>query len=550
MAEGDRTRQWSVDVEHGQRTPDDASLTIGTELSLPTVLRRITDSARRVARARYAALGVFGANGALEHYHYAVMDDATVADIGEPPQTRHLLGALRDRNETIRIRSVTNDARFAGLLQDHLRIDAFLGVPISTSRSVHGSLYLAEPVHRSEFSVEDEELVLALAATAGIAIENARRSEEWRRQQDWLHATANLSKRLPSHDGRDGLVIEEIMDGLRRLTSADLAAYTRPTPAAPDQMQVEVVSGLGERKLFGLRYDKESSLAWRAMQNERGVLAQDGSGSWREQLEFAGAELLTQGMALPLQTQGQPRGAIVVGRIGERPFTEADLGTGERFAALATLALELAEARNGNLRLGLLEERDRINRALLDDIVQRLFAAGIGLEQVATMASKSTVEKRVMRIVADLDEIIGQVRATRLALQDAPIGSISVRRRIVAVLQELAPVLGFEPRLQLSGPLNTLVSEEAAGEVEGVLRESLTGMVQPADAHRVDVLVSGDTTTLEVVVVHHGSGPGPTAVPRAVSSLRSRAERHGGSLDLQTAPEGGLKLRWSIPLQL
>jgi len=64
----------------------------------------------------------------------------------------------------------------------------FLGVPIRSREAVFGNLYLTDRIDGGPFTAEDEELVLALAATAGIAIENARLYEESRRRQEWLRA--------------------------------------------------------------------------------------------------------------------------------------------------------------------------------------------------------------------------------------------------------------------------------------------------------------------------------------------------------------------------
>ena len=57
-----------------------------------------------------------------------------------------------------------------------------------------GNLYLTDRIDGGPFTAEDEELVLALAATAGIAIENARLYEGSRRRQEWLRASGEISR--------------------------------------------------------------------------------------------------------------------------------------------------------------------------------------------------------------------------------------------------------------------------------------------------------------------------------------------------------------------
>src|SRR2546423_4783664 len=51
---------------------------------------------------------------------------------------------------------------------------SFLGVPIVVRQEVFGNLYLTDKQSAEVFTDVDEELTVALAAAAGIAIENAR----------------------------------------------------------------------------------------------------------------------------------------------------------------------------------------------------------------------------------------------------------------------------------------------------------------------------------------------------------------------------------------
>ena len=63
---------------------------------------------------------------------------------------------------------------------------------------VYGHLYLTEKEGGAEFDEEDEALLVALAAAAGVAIDNARLYEAARRQQRWLRATGEMTGRLLS----------------------------------------------------------------------------------------------------------------------------------------------------------------------------------------------------------------------------------------------------------------------------------------------------------------------------------------------------------------
>jgi GAF domain-containing protein len=159
-----------------------ANRSIVQELSLPAVLRRIVDTARDVARAQYAALGVIGADGSLEQFLHVGLDEDAMRAIGasssepchDPPRGRGVLGALIQDPKPIRLTRIADDPRSSGFPEDHPQMTTFLGVPIRSRDAVFGNLYLTDRTDGGPFTAEDEELVLALAATAGIAIENAR----------------------------------------------------------------------------------------------------------------------------------------------------------------------------------------------------------------------------------------------------------------------------------------------------------------------------------------------------------------------------------------
>ena len=177
-----------------------ANRAIVGELSLPMVLRRIVEAARDLIGARYAALGVIGDDGLLQEFIHLGMDAATVATIGELPKGRGVLGALIEDPLPIRLPVISEDPRSSGFPPGHPPMDTFLGVPIRSRNAVYGNLYLTGRTD-GEFTAEDEELALALAASAGIAIENARLYEESARRGEWLQASAEISGVLLSPGG-------------------------------------------------------------------------------------------------------------------------------------------------------------------------------------------------------------------------------------------------------------------------------------------------------------------------------------------------------------
>ena len=528
----------------------EANRTIVSELSLPAVLRQIVESARQTAGARYAALGVIGSDGLLEEFIHVGMDDTTVAAIGDLPKGRGLLGALIEHPEPIRLPHITDDSRSAGFPPGHPPMTTFLGVPIRNRDQVFGNLYLTNRLDGNEFTAEDEELISALAATASIAIENARLYEESRQRQEWLRASGEISRNLLLSEDTDIDTLRRIAVSVKRLAAADVVSVVLPLLSGEGELEVVMAVGIGQEDLSGLRYPPADTIAWHAMQEGRGLIVQDVDRQSGVFLHLRQAVPVTQVMAVPLIGESGARGALIAGRIGRHTtFTAADLDMAETFAGQATIALELADARAAQQQLAALEDRDRIARDLHDHVIQRLFAVGLSLQGMAAKANESAIRERLAQAVEELDETISQIRTTIFDLHDT-IPDNRLRSRVKAVVEELEPVLGVQLELTWSGPLDTLVDSSLITDVEAVVREALTNVARHAQASTLRVTIGADTDQLTVDVSDDGVGLRDNRRRSGLANLRNRADSRGGTLTLENQEQGGLRLRWSIPLSM
>jgi signal transduction histidine kinase len=522
-----------------------ANRSIVSELSLPGVLRRIVEAARDVAEAKFAALGVLGPDGSLDQFVHVGMDDETVARIGELPQGRGILGTLIDNPVPIRVNDISSDPRHVGFPDGHWPMRSFLGVPIQVPGAVFGYLYLTER-EGGEFTPEDEELVLAMAATAGIAIENARLYEESRQRQEWLRARAEVSRNLTTADTADNL--QRIAESVLRLASADVVSVVRPEP---DTGMVKVVAaiGVGADDLLNARYERAGSLAGAAMERRSGVIFDRTDSYVETTICPVYADSLGAVMALPLVAEHGTAGAVVVGRHrGGRPFTESDLEMADSFAGQAAVAMELAEARVDQERLALLQDRDRIARDLHDHVIQRLFAIGLSLQSVAAGHPDSRSGARLVEIVGDVDTTIQQIRTVIFALRDGADPSSSLRSSVLSVVATAASTLPHRPDVLFDGPLDTVVDHELISDVEAVTREGLSNVARHARAQHTEVRVAVDDHDLEVRISDDGRGISGLGRRSGLENLRRRAERYGGELKINSGVPAGTTLSWTIPI--
>ena len=118
----------------------------------------------------------------------------------------------------------------------------FLGAPVRIRDEVFGNLYLTEKKDGAEFDEEDEAVLTALGAAAGVAIGNARLYDEARRQQQWLRASAEVTQRLLSEAEPDE-VLALVTGQALEMSGADLVVLALP---AGDGTQLVIEHAVGD----------------------------------------------------------------------------------------------------------------------------------------------------------------------------------------------------------------------------------------------------------------------------------------------------------------
>ena len=537
----------ATDAEATQRRLElltEANGAILAERSLEDVLQRIVSAARELASARYAALGVLAPDGSLEQFVHEGLDGATVCPPGRLPRGDGLLGVLVSDPRPLRLARISDDPRSVGLPATHPPMESFLGVPIEVRGSVYGNLYLTEREGGGAFTADDVTAVVALAATAGVAIENARLFATSLRREQWAAAAAQVSSSLlDPASGTDPVAL--VADTVLRLTGADVVSLVVPTGRAT--FRVRLARGERAGELEGLEYDAVTTIAEEAIATGRGVRVDLLPEQPRFTVHVQRLFEVGAALALPLHGTLRSHGVLVVARrLGRPAFDQTELDLSESFAAQAAIALELAAARADQQRLALLEDRERIARDLHDHVIQRLFAAGLSLEGIAATAGSTDAAERLGVVVDDLDAAIRQIRTLVFRLQ--PGTTRGVRSVVLEAARQAGAVLGVEPDVVVEGPVDTVTDPDLVEDVAAVAREALSNVVRHAAARSVRVSVTALAGELRVVVADDGRGPGRDGRRSGLRNLEQRARRHGGRCELVGPESGGTELRWSIPL--
>jgi signal transduction histidine kinase len=172
-------------------------LAVASQLSVRDALQMIVRSARSLAGARYAALGVPGEAGTFAEW---VVDGLTAreqAAIGPLPRQHGMLGVVLREGKPVRLADIRKDPRSWGWPAAHPELTDVLGVPISDGGRILGFIFAACKTEPGGFTDRDERLVSLFAAHAAIALTNARLYERGR-ELSVLQERARLARDL--HD--------------------------------------------------------------------------------------------------------------------------------------------------------------------------------------------------------------------------------------------------------------------------------------------------------------------------------------------------------------
>jgi signal transduction histidine kinase len=180
-----------------------------TDASLNAVLQRVVQVAAEVIGARYAAIGVIGSGGkVLSSFTTFGVDRTTDGCIGNPPSGLGILGLVIREARPIRLADLSTHPESYGFPSHHPVMHSFLGVPIVGRRGVLGNLYVTEKTGAREFTEEDEDIAILLAAKTAAAIENARHHEESARllaEVQQLQRTRERFFAMVNHELRNAL---------------------------------------------------------------------------------------------------------------------------------------------------------------------------------------------------------------------------------------------------------------------------------------------------------------------------------------------------------
>ncbi|HUO37649.1 MAG TPA: GAF domain-containing protein [Mycobacterium sp.] len=521
---------------------------ISSDLELEPTLHRIITAVMSMTGARYGAIGVWGTDGRLNSFVHAGMDPVTAQKVGRLPGGKGVLGLLREATEPVRLADLTDHPAAVGFPEHHPAMRAFLGAPIAIRGGAFGSLFVSDDRVGRVFTGADEVTARALASAAAAAISNAQLFDRARASARWANASRDIMTALLSGVGQHVGPLELIAERAMQLTDAEQAILLTPTdggaPAAEvTELVVSTAVGLHATEVIDQRVPVHGSTT--------GEVFRSGTPVITESLRYPIPAFTDVGerpaIVMPLRAEDTVLGVIAVARNAAAPaFDPGYLQLVSDFADHAAIALTLAAARDDARELALLTDRERIAHDLHDQVIQRLFSAGLNLQTTIAYCHSAVIAQRLNQTIDELQGIIDHIRTTIFELHAAP-GRHDLQQRIQDAVATLTDNRDIATTVRTSGPL-AAVSPVLAEHAEAVIVEALSNAVRHSGATTVTVHVTVNDE-LSIDVIDNGCGiPADNQRRSGLTTMACRAEQNGGTCQISSPATGGTRVLWTAPL--
>ena len=170
-----------------------AILRINASLDLETVLREVVGAARELTDARYGCIVTVDDDGKPVDFVTSGLSDAEHQKIVQWPDGPKLFEHLRDLSGPYRVPDFEAFARSFGATWEGVPPRVAMCTPVYHLGVQVGSFFLGDKAHETDFSDEDEEVLLLFAAQAASPIVNARTYRSEQRARSGLETLVETS---------------------------------------------------------------------------------------------------------------------------------------------------------------------------------------------------------------------------------------------------------------------------------------------------------------------------------------------------------------------
>ncbi len=407
--------------------------------------------------------------------------------VGRVPRPVGVLGVVAREGKIVRLTDFRNDPRTRGLPPHHPPMASLLGVPIHYRGKAVGNLYLSNKPGNRELTDEDERKILALAASAGAAIESAWLYVHEKRHRAWLRDVIDqMPHAVLLYDASGKLVASN--QACSALCSEERCLDKFGNPVSLDI-----------RTLDGAPIPTDELPMIRAFETQAPTIHQEGVLRLR-----CGRLIPVTVSAVPVRdARGNVTGvATIIEDITERKSIER---MREEWAAL--IAHDLRQP------VGVI--------SLAADLFVKLHATELSDRDLKIIDRIRTASGSLARMISDLTDA-SLIESRQLSLAPERVSIDALVQSVVESLDAAVAAYGNQLRVNVEGEGTAWVDQERIRQVLGNLVSNAAKYGRPGSEIQIDVI--GRESEMELVVTNHGPGIPPEQVARIFS--RFERTRH------------------------
>ncbi len=461
----------------------------------------------------------------------------------------------------------------AGQLKDAIMAEglrSIIGVPLAAKGRLVGGLVLDSRRERT-LSPEESSLLIAVGQQIGLAMENARLLEAERvgrtdanRRREVAEGLRETLAVLNSHRPVKEILSFIVSQACRIIGSNAASLMELDQPEG--QFRIRASCGLDPEHAAAVSYSRGKGGPGRAIEARQPVAVPDVAAfvQWQNREknpvyaeETRGLTLMLErgfkaNLCVPLFVRGAGFGGITLYYREARQFSAEEVQLATSLADQASLAVENARLHEEAEQAAALAERNRLARELHDSVTQslysvtlyaeaaaRLLGAGQGAEAASHLRDLGITAREALREMRLLIFELNPPALEKGSLADA----LQIRLDAVEARGGVAVSFHVTGTEQLAPPVRQ--------ELYQVAQEALNNALKHAQAQAVKVLLRFDGQGACLEINDDGVGFEPEAARRSgglgLRSMRERAEKIGGTLDVETRQGSGTLVRITAP---
>jgi len=194
-------------------------------------------------------------------------------------------------------------------------------------------------------------------------------------------------------------------------------------------------------------------------------------------------------------------------------------------------------------------ERTRLAREIHDGLVQDLWLARLRHGELEAQLTDPQLRDSAEQVDRALENALAEARQAVVVLAARRTAASGFQYLIETYVRDYAARIGLSVDVRQSGPEVPLDSATEA-EILRIFREALVNVSKHADATTVVMSVDADDQQIAFVLADNGVGFTPSAVDHGfgITSMRERAAAIGGTLEIDSRPMDGTRVKVTLPL--